>query len=84
MVRSALASLNSTALNHNELSQQEKKAVIPMESYTVKDLEGKRDEFEAVLQEAGLTENTVRTYVDRSQRFLDWLAGRYSPRGPNR
>ena len=54
-----------------------------MTSYTVTELERKLNEFQEVLIEAGLAENTIHTYVDRSQRFLAWLAGRYVPRGPN-
>jgi hypothetical protein len=39
--------------------------------------------FEAALLDAGLQPNTVNTYVGRSETFLRWLVGDYSPRGPN-
>lgn len=35
--------------------------------------------FERDLREAGLSENTVHTYVDRSERFLRYLTGDYRP-----
>ena len=40
------------------------------------------DRFEAELRAAGLRENTVHTYVQRSETFLRWLVGDYRPRGP--
>ena len=39
------------------------------------------DRFEEVLQEPGLREDTVRTYVDRTTFFLRWLGGDYEPQG---
>lgn len=39
--------------------------------------------FEAALREAGLQPNTVQTYVGRSDTFIRWLVGDYTPRGPN-
>lgn len=36
-------------------------------------------EFERDLRRAGLGENTVNTYVDRSERFLRYLTGDYRP-----
>ena len=36
-------------------------------------------QFEAELREAGLAENSIRTYVDRSMYFVRWLAGEYQP-----
>jgi hypothetical protein len=39
--------------------------------------------FEAALLDAGLQPNTISTYVGRSETFLRWLVGDYSPRGPN-
>jgi hypothetical protein len=38
--------------------------------------------FERELQAAGLKENSVTTYVDRTSRFLRWLDGAYQPKGP--
>ncbi len=53
------------------------------EIHSVRDLYDKLDEFEAELKGADLKPNTVDTYVGRSRTVLDWLAGRYQPRGPN-
>lgn len=36
-------------------------------------------QFEEELRDAGLAENSVRTYVDRSAYFVRWLAGDYRP-----
>lgn len=51
--------------------------------WSVTDLYNLLGEFEAELREAGLRENSVRTYVDRSTFFIRWLDGDYQPRGPN-
>ena len=37
------------------------------------------DQFEEELRDAGLAENSVRTYVDRSTYFVRWLSGDYLP-----
>jgi hypothetical protein len=52
--------------------------------WTVDQLRQLLVEFEAELRDAGLEENTIRTYVDRSTYFIRWLADDYHPRGPNR
>jgi hypothetical protein len=39
--------------------------------------------FEAELRGAGLHDRTVETYVGRSEVFVRWLRGEYTPRGPN-
>lgn len=39
--------------------------------------------FEAELRRAGLRDHTVGTYVGRSETFIRWLRGEYTPRGPN-
>lgn len=46
------------------------------------ELRRKLGEFEKELREAGLAENSVQTYVNRSEVFLRWLIGDYRPRGP--
>jgi hypothetical protein len=51
--------------------------------WTHQDLVKKLREFERELRVAGLKESTVRTYVDRSETFVKWLVGHYTPRGPN-
>ena len=39
--------------------------------------------FKRELREAGLTDNSVTTYVDRTGHFLRWLESEYQPRGSN-
>lgn len=55
---------------------------MPDERYTLADLRRELDRFERELRAAGLRENTVKTYTDRTARFLRWLEGDYEPRGP--
>ena len=43
------------------------------------ELKARLDDFERDLRLAGLSENTVHTYVDRSERFLRYLVGEYRP-----
>ena len=47
--------------------------------WTIGELRAKLIEFEAELREAGLAENSIRTYVERSAVFLRWLIGEYVP-----
>ena len=47
--------------------------------WTTGELHDQLDRFEAELRSAGLAENTIRTYVDRSRYFVRWLEGDYSP-----
>jgi hypothetical protein len=49
------------------------------DTWTAAKLHDQFDRFETELRSAGLAENTVRTYVDRSRYFVRWLAGDYSP-----
>lgn len=51
-------------------------------TWTIGDLRIELDRFESEARRAGLKENTVRTYVDRSSIFLRWLAGDYQFQGP--
>ncbi len=53
------------------------------ESWTVEELRRELARFESELRIAGLKESSITTYVDRSGRFVSWLAGDYTPRGPN-
>ena len=48
------------------------------------ELEAALGEFEAALRQAELSENTVQTYVGRSQTFVRWLMGDDVPHGPNK
>ncbi|MCU1621292.1 MAG: hypothetical protein JWL79_137 [Frankiales bacterium] len=52
-------------------------------AWTVDDLQRELERFEADARRAGLKETTVRTYVDRSQIFVRWLAGDYPFHGPH-
>jgi hypothetical protein len=45
--------------------------------YSVSELHGQLLRFERELREAGLAANSVKTYVDRSRRFLKWLEDDY-------
>jgi hypothetical protein len=49
------------------------------DTWTTAELHDQLDRFEAALRSAGLAENTIRTYVDRSRYFVRWLDGDYSP-----
>lgn len=51
------------------------------DSLTLDELNARLDAFEQDLRQAGLSEKTVFTYVDRSRRFLRYLAGEYRPGG---
>ncbi len=51
-------------------------------TWTLEDLKVDLERFEQEARAAGLAENSVRTYVDRSRIFLRWLAGDYQFQGP--
>jgi hypothetical protein len=50
--------------------------------WTVSEVQQELDRFETEARQAGLKENTVRTYVYRSSIFVRWLAGEYQFCGP--
>lgn len=50
--------------------------------WTLEDLWRDLEKFEQELRAARLRESSVHTYVDRTSRFLRWLAGEYQPQGP--
>lgn len=52
--------------------------------WSVGELQELLSDFEAELRAAGLEENTIRTYVERSTYFVRWLDDDYHPRGPIR
>lgn len=54
------------------------------DAWTLDELYLELDKFERAARAAGLTENSVRTYVDRSRFFVRWLADDFQFRGPNR
>lgn len=51
------------------------------ESWTSEQLESALTDFKEELESAGLAENSVSTYVGRSEVFVRLLAGEYQPRG---
>jgi hypothetical protein len=51
-------------------------------SWSISELLSELERFETEARRAGLRENTVRTYVDRSSIFVRWLAGDYQFQGP--
>lgn len=67
----------------NAAPQQLEGEVLNDQRYTVDELHEELRRFERELRAAGLKENSVTTYVDRTSRFLKWLNGDYQPRGPN-
>lgn len=50
------------------------------EPWTETDLRSALDLYEADLRALGKAQNTVNVYVQHSDRFIDWLVGRYQPR----
>jgi hypothetical protein len=51
------------------------------ECWTITELQQELERFEQAARSAGLAENSVRTYVDRSRIFLRWLTGDFEFRG---
>ena len=49
--------------------------------WSIEELKQELSRFEREARAAGLKENSVRTYVDRSARFVRWLAGDLEFRG---
>lgn len=58
---------------------QHAKAGEEVESRTTDQLRVELMRFEEELRTAGLKENSIRTYVDRTAYFLRWLDGDYEP-----
>lgn len=52
------------------------------ETWTIDDLNAELERFEQAARSAGLADNSVRTYVDRSRVFLRWLTGDFQFQGP--
>ena len=50
------------------------------ESWTLDELHEELERWELELRLQGKAENTVATYIGRSETFLRWLAGDYDPR----
>ena len=51
-------------------------------TWTMRQLRQELRGFEDALHRAGHRDNTVQTYVGRSDTFLRWIDGKYVPRGP--
>lgn len=52
------------------------------DAWTLDELRDELASWEDLLRSRGYPENTVRTYVGRSEIFLRWLAGEWHPTGP--
>ena len=52
---------------------------MPHRCWTEQELRDELVRFQADLERAGLSPHTITTYVDRSERFVRWLAGDYRP-----
>jgi len=48
-------------------------------TWTTTELAHEIERFEGELRAAGKTEQTIRTYIDRAERFVRWLDGGYDP-----
>jgi hypothetical protein len=48
-------------------------------TWTMPELRHALVDFESDLRAAGLSDNTVTTYIDRAERFLRYLTGDYRP-----
>lgn len=48
-------------------------------TWTMPELRRALVDFESDLRAAGLSDNTVTTYIDRAERFLRYLTGDYRP-----
>lgn len=53
------------------------------QAWTLAELRGELRRFGDELERAGLKPLSIATYVGRSDTFLRWLGGEYTPRGPN-
>lgn len=47
--------------------------------WTINELKTELERFEKELRDAGFKTSTLHNYVERSNRFLRWLAGEYTP-----
>lgn len=48
--------------------------------WTEAELRQALDDYEDQLRQAGKARNTIATYVQHPERFINWLAGSYQPR----
>lgn len=47
--------------------------------WSARELRGELNRYEEQLRSAGKTRNTINTYVQHPERFINWLEGRYRP-----
>ena len=52
-------------------------------SWSARQLRAELDRYEAELRAAGKARNTINTYVQHPERFINWLEGRYRPAPAN-
>jgi hypothetical protein len=52
---------------------------MPHQCWTIAELREELARFKQELAAAAMAEDTIHTYVDRSNRFVNWLAGEYEP-----
>jgi hypothetical protein len=52
----------------------------PERAWTERELRAALDEYESELRTAGKARNTINTYVQHPERFINWLVGRYVTR----
>ena len=55
-------------------------ACMSQESWTLDELHAELERWELELRLQGKAENTIATYIGRTETFLRWLAGDYHPR----
>jgi hypothetical protein len=51
-----------------------------LQTWTEHDLREALDRYESELRTAGKARNTINTYVQHPERFINWLVGGYTPR----
>lgn len=61
------------------MQRTERRLGMPHRCWTIEELRGDLVTFERKLVEEGKSPATVHTYVDRADRFINWLAHEYSP-----
>lgn len=63
-------------------ARSERTSIACSRAWTRSELERELTAFERELRAAGLAEDAILTFVDRSGVFLRWLGGDYTPHGP--
>ncbi len=51
-------------------------------SWTESELRSELDRYESELRDSGKARNTINTYVQHPERFINWLVGTYDPGPP--